>query len=497
MERGVRIKYTDSTFIIVKVGSQKVLAFAFSMILAFSIFAIGIQTNKAFADGLTTETFSASLGNRQAELLVKVYPPILTDASKDDAYMLFRLYDANNNQTIKATTFVITVEKGVGKDAAHILTDTFHSENGLLRLKIQPAEGEVQIFGTQEQFLNAWVADPGGTINISGPMFLEGGIYHLRIEILGIDFIRKLFPDDKVPKFDSWLSVGDVFNQIVEYKGNSYNTTIISYYEQVQDFSFNAEEELFSWSMPFDWDVSRIQGTNIFVHEEVKIPKSLAGIGDSFSFVATVNGNRLSSKMLAIDPYSSEQDLTLHYLINKNDIINMAGKVPDGTSEMTFTLTPATDENAQTTGEMFTENGNIKVGVEWTPSQLNADTKSTLTLNFYDEFASGAKITDDVRYNLRILDHNGTQVHSETDLVARGGTGTQTIDFPHNENYRIEVGITGIVKDGQSIDQTRNGIARGTVVVPEFPIGIFLAIVGMVGAVVAIQRFTRKMPGSQ
>lgn len=473
-----------------------VLAFTFSVILVFSIVAIGLPNQKAFADGLTTETFSASLGDRQAELLVKVNPPILTDANRNDAYMLLRLYDANNNETIKFTTFIITVEKGVGEDAERIFTEAFHTESGLLQLKIQPAEAPVQFFGTQDQFLNAWVADPGGTVNIRGPMFLEGGIYHLRIDILGVDSIRELFPPDQIKRFDSWLSVGDVFSQSVEYQGHSYNTTIISYYDQVQDFNFNADEPQFTWSMPFDWNVSRIQGTNIFVHEEVKIPKSMAGIGDSFSFVATVNDNRLSSKMLAIDPYSSEQELTIHYLINKNDIISMAGKAPEGTSEMTFGLEPATEENAQTTTEMFTENGNIKVGAEWTPSQLDADSESTLTLSFFDEFASGAKITDDIRYNLRILDNNGTQVHSTSDLVAESGSDVQTIDFPRNEKYRIEVEITGILKDGQPADQTRNGIARGMVVVPEFPIGILLAIAGVLGAVIAMQRFARKMPGS-
>lgn len=475
---------------------QMVLAFTFSVILVFSILGIGLPNQKAFADGLTTETFSASLGDRQAELLVKVNPPILTDANRNDAYMLLRLYDANNNETIKFTTFIITVEKGVGEDAERIFTEAFHTESGLLQLKIQPAEGPVQFFGTQDQFLNAWVADPGGTVNIRGPMFLEGGIYHLRIDILGVDSIRELFPPDQIKRFDSWLSVGDVFSQSVEYQGHSYNTTIISYYDQVQDFNFNAYEPQFTWSMPFDWNVSRIQGTNIFVHEEVKIPKSMAGIGDSFSFVATVNDNRLSSKMLAIDPYSSEQELTIHYLINKNDIISMAGKAPEGTSEMTFGLEPATEENAQTTTEMFMENGNIKVGAEWTPSQLDADSESTLTLSFFDEFASGAKITDDIRYNLRILDNNGTQVHSTSDLVAESGSDVQTIDFPRNEKYRIEVEITGILKDGQPADQTRNGIARGMVVVPEFPIGILLAIAGVLGAVIVMQRFARKMPGS-
>src|ERR671922_1590371 len=211
--------------------------------------AMAFQNQKAFADGLTSETFSATLGGRNAQLLVQVNPPILTDATRNDAYILFRLYDANNNETIKFTTFFISVEKGVGKDAVTIMPSTlFHSESGLLRLKVQPAEGQLQIFGTQEQFLNAWVADPGGTVNIQGPLFLEGGIYHIRVEIFGIDSIRNIFPDTDIPKFDSWLSVGDVFTQNIEYQGKPYNTTIISYYDRVGDFNFDSSKEQFTWS---------------------------------------------------------------------------------------------------------------------------------------------------------------------------------------------------------------------------------------------------------
>jgi hypothetical protein len=478
----------------VREDRKKILAFASASVLAFSILAITFPDQKAYADGLTQETFSASLGDRQAELLVKVNPPILTDASRDDAYMLFRLYDANNNQTIKATTFVITVEKGVGENAEHILTDTFHSENGLLRLKVQPQEGEVQIFGTQEQFLNAWVADPGGTVNIRGPIFLEGGIYHLGIEILTIDFVRNLFPDDQIPEFDSWLSVGDVFNETVQYQGQPYDTTIISYYDRVNDFNFDADKQQFTWSMPFDWNSSRIESTNIFVHEEVRIPKSLEGVGDTTSFVATVNGNPISGQMLAVDPYSSQEDLTLHYLINKPNILSLANNVPPDTSGMTFTLAPATGENAQTTTAMLTDQGNVNVQANWEPNPLDAGTESTVALTFSDGF-SGQKITGDVNYNLRIRDNNGSEVYSKSDLVAKGGTDTQTIDFPNNENYPVEVEVTGIA-NGQSVDQTRNGIARGTVVVPEFPAGALIAVAGVIGAVLVLQRLARKAPGA-
>lgn len=474
-------------------GIQQVLAFALAAVLVSSIIALAFPGQKAFADGLTSETFTATLGGRNAELLVKVNPPVLTDATQEDAYMLFRLYDANNNQTMKYTTFFISVEKGIGGDAVTVMRPTlFHTESGLLRLKVQPAEGDLQIFGTQEQFLSAWVADPGGTVNIRGPVFLEGGIYHFRIEIFGVDNIRNIFADADIPKFDSWLSVGDVFTKQVQYNGQAYDTTIISYYDQVDDFNFDAQNQTLMWSMPFDWNVSRLEQTSVYVHEEVRIPKSMAGVGDATSFAATVNDKPISGRMLVIDPFTSETELTLHYLLNKNDIVRMASNVPDDSSQMAFTLAPSTEANMQTSGEMSTDTGGINVAAEWTPSQLNADTESTLKLDFSDGF-SGDRLDSDVIYDLRILDSEGNEVYSQSDLTAEDGTSTQTIDFLNNENYRIEIVVKGLVRDGQPVDTTRNGIARGIVVVPEFPTGaIVAAVAGVLGAVLLLQRFARK-----
>jgi hypothetical protein len=493
----LRIKYTPQEVFNVRSGRQRVPCFAFAAALAvLSTIAVALPDQKAFGDGLTSETFSASLGDRNAEMLVEVNPPILTDDTRDEAYILFRLYDANTNETIPFTTFFISIEKGIGEDAETIMPSTlFHTESGLLRLRVQPAEGELQIFGTQEQFLSAWVADPGGTVNIQGPLFLEGGIYHLKIEIFGVDNIRNIFADENIPRFDSWLSVGDVYTQTIDYQGQPYDTTIISYYDRVGNFSFDAGKQQFTWSMPFDWNVSRIEDTNIFVHEEVRIPKSLSGIGDITSFAAAVNGNPISGRMITVDPYSSQQDLTLHYLINKNDILRMAGDISEGDSAMVFTLAPATGQAAQTTGEIVTETGNVMVLLDWAPDQLTANAQSTLTLSFYDAF-SGQRIGDNVNYNLRILDNNGSQVYAQTGLVAAGGTGTQTVDFPANENYRMEIEVTGIARDGQSLDQTRNGIARGVVVVPEFSAGSLItltAVTSIMGGIIIVLKRSEKI----
>src|ERR1051325_6567369 len=161
-----------------------------------------LSSNQAFADGLTQENLPpASLGDRQASLFLKINPPILTTETKQDAFMQFRLFDQRNNETIKFTTFIITVSKGTDPKAKPLLTDAFLTENGLLTLKIQPQEGPVSVAATQDAFLNAWKADPGGTINIKGPVLLEGGLYHFHIELLTVDNVRKLFNSGDSPVY--------------------------------------------------------------------------------------------------------------------------------------------------------------------------------------------------------------------------------------------------------------------------------------------------------
>lgn len=470
---------------------QKLIAFAFSAVL---VLALAPAFEDAFADGLTSETFTASVGNRDARLSVQINPPVLTSETQQDAFMQFRLFDANTNQTIQYATFYIAISKGADPDAPIILQDFFHTESGLLTLKIEPQEGEAVALGTREGILEALVADPSGTINIRGPLLLDGGLYHFRIEIFGIDSIKNIFAPDDAPKFDSWLSVGDVFNQDVQYQGQTHNMTIISYYDEVEEFNFNAESQTFTWQMPFDWNTSRIEEVpGFFVHEEVQIPKAMAGIGDAAYFNAVANDTPLTGAMLVVDPYTSETDLTLHYLLDKNDVLAIADKVPEGAEAMTFSLTPSENPIVQTTGEMLTDTGGIEVFTEWTPNQLSADAASTLKITFADAFAGGQRIEGDVRYNLRILNiETGEEAYSQSDLTAAGGTDTQQIDFPSNENYRIEVQVVGIIEDGQPIDQTRSGIARGIVVVPEFPAGAVLIAASILGAIIMLQRFSRK-----
>ncbi|HYT02263.1 MAG TPA: hypothetical protein VEL70_05085, partial [Candidatus Acidoferrum sp.] len=96
------------------------------------------------------------------------------------------------------------------------------------------------------------------------------------------------------------------------------------------------------------------------------------------------------------------------------------------------------------------------------------------------------------------FDKNNHPVITKQNLIAKNAAGTETIVFPANEIYHMQVKITELAKAGQTPDLTRNGVATGYVVVPEFPTmtSTILIIGGLFAALIIIQRTSsRKATG--
>ncbi|MFZ0510746.1 MAG: hypothetical protein WAM14_03995 [Candidatus Nitrosopolaris sp.] len=465
---------------------------------------------KAYADGLTSENLPpASIGNRQISLYLKVNPPILTPAAAHNAYMQFRLFDASNNQTIQHVTYEIAVTSGTTASSTEkpLLLDSFHSHIGLLTLHIEPTNGPITILGEHDPILKSWLADSGGNILIKGPIFLHGGLHHFHIEILTMDNDGNLFSPMQAPKFDASLSLGDVYQNNWKYQNQNYNTTVISYYDKLNNVNFQPTNKLFTWSMPFDYNMSRIKQQPIFVHEEMRLPKSWRGIGDSTQFNATVNGQPLSGRSLAIDPFSFPNAMVVHYLVNKNDILKLAEEVDsngnsnssnaaegltktNATGLMKFDLSPLTaTTQILTSSDLISNTGGIHAAVSWSPNLLSPNTQSTLKISFYDPTSTAQLANTNVRYNLIIFDKNNHEVITKQNLLAKNATDTETLYFPAKEIYHMMLAITGLLKPGQTPDFTRNGVATGSVVVPEFPglLNVSLIMVLMIGTLLLMR----------
>jgi hypothetical protein len=158
---------------------------------------------------------------------------------------------------------------------------------------------------------------------------------------------------------------------------------------------------------------------------------------------------------------------------------------------MNFALTPFTGGVTQisTSSDIPTNTGSIHAALSWSPNPLAANTQSRLNISFYDPTGTAPLNGMNVKYNLVIFDKNNHPIITKQNLIAENAVGTETIVFPAAQTYHVQVHITQIVKPGQTPDLTRNGVATGYVVVPEFPsyltISIIMAV--MIGTVVLMQ----------
>ena len=118
------------------------------------------------------------------------------------------------------------------------------------------------------------------------------------------------------------------------------------------------------FSMPFDWNLDRLKKVNLYVHEELSLPKPspLAANG----YQGTINNIYLKPNSLLVDRTNSSKDV-VHIMLTKPVVLDLAQKVTDNsnmssinennqnmTNEMTFTLSPS--KNAVNPGSMIGSN---------------------------------------------------------------------------------------------------------------------------------------------
>jgi predicted secreted protein with PEFG-CTERM motif len=438
--------------------AKTVLSLIFGLIVLSS--AVPFIPQKAYGDGFTQENVQASIGNRVITTFIKLSPPIITSDNSGDKTIFFRFFDSNTNTTINNVSFYLNVTKG----DQSLMYQLFYTHTGSLTLHFLSG-GEVgkwTVQGDEDPVLGGYGSQTGD-VNVIAPILTEGGLYHFNLSLLAIDYANTLINQTNPPKFDSYLSVGDVSVQDVTYQNNPYNTTLISYYDKTTDFKFDETTKQFSWKMPFDWNVNRFQARPIFIHEELRVPKSLSAFSDTPTYTASAEGYGLTGRRVIVDPYTIGDYMIVHLFLNKPDLVNMATTIPQGANSIEFKVAPE-KPNVQTSASMLTDFGGWHVKLGWNPTDLTANSQNNLNISFYDSFTE-QQVTGDVDYDVQILDKDQSVLWSKTDAVASQGSDTQTVNLPGNGIYSITVKVKSITTNGFP-DNSRIGMGRGNIVIP-------------------------------
>ena len=320
----------------------------FCVIVLGFIFSSPILAKVAFGDGLFMEELSASFGDRKADLIIKMTPPVVTtetlEKQNQKPIVQFKLYDPATEEGFKHVTYFITIEK----DGKKLISDWFHDHKGDLKIEMKPSNAEqIAVYGEPDPILQAFTGTEKSPVVATGPIFSEGGLYHFTVRITTIDYDRSFIPDDKQPVYDGWLSVGSTLNQQVSLSdGKQVPIEIISYYDDIKDFKFDPAYKQIQFAMPFNWNTTRLEDQKqIMVHQEVSIPKgnSLA----SRSYAGTINGIDVT-KNLMVDPSNSTKNV-VHFMLPKPAVIQIAEEVNNNghaaatNGLMEFSLVPSTN----------------------------------------------------------------------------------------------------------------------------------------------------------
>jgi hypothetical protein len=487
--------------------SGLVVTVIITFISSFSSSSI-IPIKTAFGDGLFMEELSASFGNRKADLLIKMTPPVVTtetlQTQDQKAVIQFKLFDSNTREGIKHVTYFITIEK----DGKKLLSDMFHDHNGDLRVQIRPKNTDlVTVYGEPDPILQAYTGTENSPVIAEGPVFLEGGLYHFIVRIITIDFDRTIIPDDKQPVYDAWLSVGMTEERQITVDGKQIPIEILSYYDKINDFKFNESKMQMEFTMPFDWNTTRLEKNKVLVHEEVTVPKPSEFTAER-SYVGTVNDIDVT-KNVVLDDTDPQKDI-IHFMIPKSQLIQIAEQVNNKSEQavsdepMKFTLQPgggngggggigggepaaaaaantistasattsgnnqtqevnspppnATSTTTTTTTsepmEKLTDGGTYKVKISWNPATIQPMNPTTFNIEFLDP-KSNQKIADNVQYDFMIMPAEDleTMITHRASKIAQNGSAQQSFTFTDEHvGSSVMVRVSNINNTGELVD---------------------------------------------
>jgi len=444
------------------------------------------------------EELSASFGNRKADLLIKMTPPVVTtetlQTQSQKPIIQFKLFDSNTKEGIKHVTYFITIEKN-GKV---LLSDWFHDHKGDLKLEMQPRNTPViSVYGEQDPILQAYTGTADSPVVAQGPIFLEGGLYHFIVRIVTVDFDRAILPDDKQPVFDSWLSIGNTEEQQIIIDGKQLPIQIISYYDKLNAFKYDESKRQMEFTMPFDWNTTRLEKNKVLVHEEVTVPKP-SEFTAKRSYVGTVNDIDVTENIV-LDDTDPQKDI-IHFMLPKPEVIKIAEQVNNKSSSqassssnepMKFTLQPAgigapaadvaatstNNNNTNTTSgnqtqevsnpllpnststttskpiEKLTDGSTYKVKMSWSPATIDSKTPTTFNIEFFDP-KSNQKIVDNVQYDFMIMpaEDPETMITHRASKIAQNGSAQQSFTFTDENVGSVMVRVSNINNTGELVD---------------------------------------------
>jgi len=405
-----------------------------------------------------------SFGDMDVTVFTQLTPSDITVGEIDEAYLGIRFFDLLTDKNLDAVTYRVEIWRG----ADLLARELFYDQQGQLDVEIRPdtkCDNDQLIhctkyFGEREAISDGLMKRGIQLPVIDGPIFDKGGLYNIRVDIEGASSPKTLVANPL--KFETFVSVAqeqDFFIQTAQ--AQEIPITVKTYYDDVSNFEFDKLDNSISFEMPFNWNPEYVDQVKV-VHEEIRVPKTFEPYQENAQFIGFVNGVELDSRAVLSDPYSSEDQNIIHFLVTGNELKRISDELgidQNNVSNAFFELEPIIGNQKNSMSIDF-DNG-AKSSIEW---DSNYSDHIPFDITFFD---GTGNLIKDVKYGFTLSDQSGDKIftnigddQSNPGILASEGLDTQMIQIPNQGVYEIQIAIfgTGV---GSNLDLTFSGISSG------------------------------------
>ena len=441
----------------------------FVLVIIIAFFTIPVIFPDAFGHGLGGDQAPPlTFGDMEVTVRVQLTPSDITVGDVSSANMQVRFFDTLTDLNLDKVTYRIEI----WQSGELLARNLFYDNDGRLDIKIKPKFGcdEINLISCTTYGGSEHASAPGALFvqgptctddnldfcarpTITGPIFVKGGLYNIRVDIEAATSPRTLLAT--LLSYDTFVSVAQEQNFFIK-TANAEEIPIIikTYYDDVDNLKFDQSDNSISFDMPFDWNPDYVNLVQV-VHEEIKIPKSFAPYAVGTQFKGYVNGVEIDQRALLNDPFSNEDVNIVHFMISKNDFLKInevlgpdnynnkkmdlklvpLGQVSKSSTEFYLVVSETNDDKVPTT-----------VNISW-DRKYSANQEIPFEFTFFN---NNRELIKDIRYAYFVFDESDQELASNVGddplilgILSTEGIDVQRIFVPSQGQIRINVQVLG------------------------------------------------------
>jgi len=431
------------------------------------IFSLLFPINSSYGHGWGLDKANIDYDGR--EISVSFELPMYFDESEDKIINIIA-FDEEAKENAKNVTFLI----GLFHKNEMIFRNYFFTSDGNLSIHINPTKDqETIIIGERDSLLGAWYATESKQIELVGPVFDSGGLFHFEIELRTIDESTNIVENLETYVADVSMVETTSYQQ-KDLKGNNVDFRMKSYFDKITSFQYDPQKNLVTFEMPFDWSENVISHIPV-VHEEVHFPKEFADFLTP-SYIGKVNGIKLFKSNVMVDDYTEQDKRIVHFMLLQDHLqyIKNQQKMSEAEMPSFMQFTLETSDKIEFPMIALTRDEQFQVDLSWDPPIIEPDENIKFIFTIRDPVTLGPLRQSSYDF---VLIQNGEEIH-RTSGVAQIGGDFEDYTFSEDSAGPVSVRLENIRGTGESTEIVVK-------VVPEFgPIALIILAVSIVSVIV-------------